>query len=236
MGCLLLPHRRRLAQWLCGLALLWLLAASTCLVPARLCGWLESLEPPFSASPGLSAASANIKYIVVLGGGVSGNRRLPLSSQLAPATLARLVEGLRLHRQYPGSTLILSGGPVGPDQTEAGAMRALALGLGAADSALLLEEQSLETREQVLAIKKLVGTQEFILVTSAAHMARSAWLCRRQGLKPIPAPTDYLCRGQTGFWSAGWLSLPDSGSIRQMETVWYEACGLLRGAMQRPGR
>lgn len=46
--------------------------------------------------------------IIVLGGGYTFEYKFPPNSQLSENALGRLVEGIRLHRQIPGSTLIPS--------------------------------------------------------------------------------------------------------------------------------
>ena len=48
-------------------------------------------------------------WIVVLSGDTLSNPALPITARASGATLSRLVEGIRLHRQVPGSRLVLSG-------------------------------------------------------------------------------------------------------------------------------
>src|SRR4051812_42621916 len=47
--------------------------------------------------------------IMVLGGGHTSDTALPANDQLSQTALGRLIEGIRLYRQIPGSTLIVSG-------------------------------------------------------------------------------------------------------------------------------
>lgn len=51
-----------------------------------------------------------VKWIVVLGGGVVSDTRLLANNQSLCSSLARLVEGIRIHNNLKGSKLILSGG------------------------------------------------------------------------------------------------------------------------------
>ncbi|TKS60321.1 MAG: hypothetical protein EWM72_01463 [Nitrospira sp.] len=69
--------------------------------------------------------------------------------------------------------------------------RAAALfGVDKAD--LVLEVESHDTAEQDRLIAARIGSDRFLLVTSALHMPRSVALFEKQELSPIPAPTDYL--------------------------------------------
>ena len=44
------------------------------------------------------------KWIVVLGGGHVSDPSLPANSQINPAALARVVEGVRLYKAIPGAS------------------------------------------------------------------------------------------------------------------------------------
>ena len=48
-------------------------------------------------------------------------------------------------------------------------------------------------------IKSIVGDDPFVLVTSASHMPRSVKLFRHEGLRPLPAPAYYRCRGESEY-------------------------------------
>src|ERR1041384_3333784 len=58
----------------------------------------RSYAPLQSVPPG-----SEIKWVVVLGGGASSDLGVPLAARLSEASLARVIEGIRLHRQIPGS-------------------------------------------------------------------------------------------------------------------------------------
>lgn len=48
-------------------------------------------------------------------------------------------------------------------------------------------------------IKKIVGNDRFLLVTSVYHMPRSMALLEKHKMHPIPASTDYLVKQRQGI-------------------------------------
>ncbi len=66
-------------------------------VSERILKPLEYKYPPLLSGQSIQ----NVKWIVVLGGGHSSDPELPVTSQLSEASLARVVEGIRLHRGLP---------------------------------------------------------------------------------------------------------------------------------------
>ena len=76
--------------------------------------------------------------------------------------------------------------------SDARMMEQIALSLGVDNDRLILEEKSLNTYEEAIELKPLLKNDPFVLVTSARHMPRAMMLFQKQGMTPIPAPTDYL--------------------------------------------
>jgi len=160
----------------------------------------------------------------VLGGGSSADEGLPAAMRLSEGSLARLVEGIRLQRQLPGSRLLLSGGSVFGSDPDAHTMRALAVGLGVDPASIVLDAASPDTETQAEAVRAQLGTEEFFLVTSASHMRRSVALFRKAGTNPIPAPTHFLV--QEGRLLGPGDFFPSSGGLRRVEAAAYEYLGL----------
>ena len=71
-------------------------------------------------------------------------------------------------------------------------------------------------------MKGLVGSEPFILVTSASHMPRSMVLFKSLGLNPIPAPTDFHKAKFRGFFV-----LPRFDAFDQSQRAMYEYIGML---------
>jgi uncharacterized SAM-binding protein YcdF (DUF218 family) len=166
-------------------------------IPGLLLRPLERRFPPVStAKLGESRPvnSPQVKYIVVLGGGSTSDPHVPMASRLSGASLIRLVEGIGLHRELPETKLILSGGGVFDPVPEALAMSQVAAALGVSRQEMVVETDSPDTEAQARIIKKIVGRDKFILVTSAWHLPRTLALFRKQGMEPIPCPVGHLLK------------------------------------------
>jgi uncharacterized SAM-binding protein YcdF (DUF218 family) len=185
---------------------------------------LISLERQYQPVADARAAAGRVRWVVVLGGGSYSDHSLPEGARLTEASLARLVEGVRLQRQLPESRLLLSGGSVFGSEPDANTMRALALGLGVEPSSLVLDAASPDTETQAEVVRAQLGTEEFFLVTSASHMRRSVALFKKAGTNPIPAPTHFLVQESRGLGPGDFF--PGSGGFRRAETVAYEYLGL----------
>ena len=193
-------------------------------------GWfsrpfVERLESKYPALLEVDKASG-VKWIVVLGYGVVPDKKLPPNSQLCNGALARLVEGIRIHRALPGTRIILSGGPPSGGVPEAEAMARTAAFLGVDRQKLVLDSTSKDTEDQARLIKRMIGDEKFILVTSAVHMPRSVALAQKQGLHPIPAPADYIVKENAGTISPAEF-FPGSGSIAAIELAMHEYLGMV---------
>ncbi len=166
----------------------------------------------------------DVKWIVVLGGGSNSDPELPVTHQLAGASMARLVEGMRLRRLLPRSKLVLSGGGAFDPVPNAKVMADAALAIGVDSQDFVLESDSKDTKDQARLIGEIVRKDRFILITSASHMPRSVALFEKLGMTPIPAPADYPGRKRQGI-SPG-MFFPSAGGLAKAERVFYEYLGL----------
>jgi uncharacterized SAM-binding protein YcdF (DUF218 family) len=190
---------------------------------------LEYEYPPILKSEGISG----IKWVVVLGGGHISDPQLPNTTQLNGASIARLVEGIRLYRMAPGSKLILSGGSTFDPVPNAKIMADVAMAIGVNKNDLILESSSKDTKDQARLIKEIVGKERFVMVTSACHMPRSMALFEKQGMKPIPAPTGYGVKKRQRP-SPG-MFFPGAYALLKAEIAFHEYLGMawakIRGQM-----
>lgn len=229
-----------------GVALLWfsrrqktgkVLATSAWIVlVVASYGWvsdplLRSLER--AHLPPSEAQVAATKWVVVLGGGTSADLSLPIAVRLNGATLARLVEGIRLHRQAPGSKLLLSGAAVFGTGSDAESMSALALALGVAPASIVTDDASQDTESQAENISRIVKGEPVVLVTSANHMPRAFALFRKAGIDALPAPTQFLVQTNVAIGPADFY--PHIGGLVTSQIVENEYLGMawarLRGRM-----
>jgi uncharacterized SAM-binding protein YcdF (DUF218 family) len=221
-------RRQRAGKIMTSAALAVLIVCSYGFVSTPLLRSLENVPPVTAVTdfPG-------VKWVVVLGGGTSSDARIPLDKRVSGATLARVVEGVRLYRQIPGCRLVLSGGKVFHSGSDAESMSAIARSLGVPEHAIITEGLSPDTESQARNIGKLIKKDEFFLVTSAAHMRRSVGLFRKAGMTPVPAPTEYLSQSNAGFSPSDLF--PDPNALRGVHNFIYEYLGTtwsrLRGTM-----
>ncbi|MBP8980449.1 MAG: YdcF family protein [Syntrophobacterales bacterium] len=190
----------------------------------RLTASLENRYPPLT-NPESVIKNKKTVYIIVLGGGSYDDPRLPASSRLAPESLIRLLEGIRLHNRLPDAKLILSGGAVFQDVPEAVILAETALLMGARQKDLILESKSLDTAGQAREISALIGKAPCILVTSAIHMPRSMALFHRRGMTPVPAPTNFLTTRHSRLQPGNFF--PNATSLRRAEAAIHEYLGLM---------
>ena len=167
----------------------------------------------------------NAPWVVVLGGGLSPDDNLPGNEQLAKSSLSRLVEGIRLYRQLPQGRLVLMGGAGFGSAAESKVMAETAVSLGVSRQDIFIETNSRDTKDQARDIKKIVGSERFIIVTSAAHMPRVMTLFKKQGLAPIPAPADFGFKKREGI-SPG-IFFPSAKELWKSERSVHEYLGLI---------
>jgi len=164
-----------------------------------------------------------ISYVVVLGGGHISDLDLPLSSQIASASLTRLVEGIIIYRENPGSRLIVSGwqGRYDPVPNSA-LMASIANALGVPLDDIIIEPRPKDTKDEARLIKDIVKKDLFVLVTSASHMKRSAALFNHYHLNLIPAPTYFQVKKIKNP-----LCVPGSGGLQNSEMALHEYLGMI---------
>jgi len=223
VGILLLWMRRRIgaAKIVLTFGVLVLAALSLSAVANQFNKPLETWYPPLLDAGGIK----DVKWVVVLGGGHTSNPELQPNAQIGSSSLARLVEGIRIHRALPESKLLLSGGAVFDPVPEAVTMAAVARMLGVSPDDMVLESQSQDTGQQSQFVQGIVQNEQCILVTSAIHMPRAMRVFEQKGMKPIPAPTDF------GDWMRKENSpnqfFPRAGELRKVEAALHEYLGLL---------
>ena len=168
--------------------------------------------------------------ILVLGAGYTDDKRLPENSQLTTTGLARLTEGIRIHRQIAGSVLITSADAGIQEIPQAEVVAKAAVLLGVDESNIRKQLLPKNTWTEATEYKRLFGdTAQLVLVTSAIHMPRAMYLFQKAGLKPLAAPTDYLVKKEKkrGFR----YLIPSPGHISRTEAALHEYIGLLWAKM-----
>ena len=220
---LCLRRKRRVSLFLLWFALTLLYVCSTPLASRALAGRLEQSFPPLALDVPLTPA---VGAIVVLGCDRYANAPEYGRDEVSACTLVRLRYAAELQARS-GLPVLLSGGrPLGEAESEAQLMdRVMTDRFGI--KARWLEQDSRSTAENAAgsaALLRAANIQRIALVTHAMHMPRAVRSFRRQGLEPVPAPTQYYSAADH---RPAWFALLPSGSALLVSGMaMYEWLGL----------
>lgn len=120
-------------------------------------------------------------YIVVLGCGVIGDRVTPLLA-------GRIEKGIELLKKNPSAKIIMSGGQgPGEDLPEGEAMAKYAMDKGVEEDRIIIENKSVNTRENLLFSMALMDGDrpKIALVTTSYHVFRALMLAKQCGLRCV---------------------------------------------------
>ncbi|MBK9992328.1 MAG: YdcF family protein [Verrucomicrobia bacterium] len=191
---------------------------------------IAPLESQYAAIPEARSTSelpARIqacRTIVVLGGGHSDSTTLSRVNQLSSSALARLIEAVRLARLMPEAQVIVSGYNGPKTLSHAQILAEAAQSLGLAPERIIRLDTTRDTHDEALELARRLGSEPFLLVTSAWHMPRSMALCEKVGLHPIAVPTDFMLRQEV---DSGWRILAwDLGALERSTKAIHERIGL----------
>lgn len=163
-----------------------------------------------------------VDYVLVLGNGVESDKDVPKHSNLSSSATARLLEGLRIIRAQPNSTLIVSGYKSNNTISCAQAYADLAISMGVDPKRIIKLEEPKDTYEEAVAAKNIIGDKNLALVTSASHMPRAFKYFQQQNINTTTAPTFYLVKyTDTTNWRF------DASALAKSERAIYEYIGML---------
>jgi uncharacterized SAM-binding protein YcdF (DUF218 family) len=225
--CLALRHRRW-ALGLAGVAFAGLWLASTPIVGQALVGALEAPYPALTLD-----ATPTVDAIVVLGGSVAGRHPPKRPSLALNSASSRVWYTAELYRAGKARWIVVAAGgdPEFPNQqVEAEAIAEMLTTLGVPRTAIRLDAQSRNTRENAVNARKILdrlGARRVLLVTSAQHMGRAlktfAKVWSTHNNKPIPAPTDIEIvetRNSLFLW------IPSSSALQRVTKALKEYAGM----------
>jgi len=213
-----------LSAYVAAVLLLYFLACPTT------SGWLVgTLENQYRDNGVVNLPTA--QAIVVLGGSLNMPSETHPEAGITNAS-DRILEALRLYRAGKAPLLVVSGGdsPLllqARKLHEADEMRAILDEWGAQDSAILVEDGSINTRENALFTRKLLeprGIGRIILVASAIQMPRAAAAFRKVGFDVVPAPADFLIGWEKQISIFNWF--PSSGALSDSSNAIHEWLGI----------
>ena len=231
LGVLGMFFRKR--AW--GRALVWLTLALTWALatePVRdaLTRPLEFHYPVLNTVEASAARFADAPTaIVLLGGGIYENApEFGGQDELARHALARTVFAADLARRT-GLPVYVTGGKALTHESgsEGAIMRRWLVRFGVPQGVVHAETAAANTWQNAVYLQRVLepaGIRRIVLVTSAWHMPRSVWCFERQGMKVIPAPTDYFTR-MSAYDERSWF--PRWNTFAESCEALHEYLGLL---------
>ena len=218
---------RRLGRVVLVLSMLFLYLLSIGPTADLLEGPLESRYQPLSPK-----RVPRIGTLVVLSGGASATKDLPLSSRLSESSTKRVLEAVRLYNLMDQPTIVISGGSGNPfvEVSEAALMGELLLSLRIPDKRIVIEDKSDNTFENAAGVSRMTLKPPLILITSASHMDRAMRVFKGLGMTPLPAPCDYRARRSIDdplrfLPSTGALTVSTGAIYEYLGIFWYRLTG-----------
>lgn len=214
----------------------WFLIISTPFIPEMLLERLESQYRPVSIE--VIQTSEKPVEILILGGGHKNDLSIPPVSRLSDESLARLIEGVRIHKINSEMKLVLSGTDSGGKTTQADMLYKAALELGVNRNNLVKHGDPIDTWDEIGTYRDRMLNWEIgivekpntvIIVTSASHMPRATKMAKNQlppDLNIISSPTDYQVKSDENEQFDYSQVLPSINNMAKMKTAMREYAGL----------
>ena len=222
LAALLARRARWRRQWLAAAFALLLLGTNQALVNEALLAW-EVPPVPLAALPRRADAA-------VLLSGITNVSKSPHDRVYLHEGADRLTHALWLWRAGRVRRIIVSGGSGALEavaHSEAAELATLLRLAGVPDSALVLEKESRNTRENALLTKQIVASHPqwdtLVLVTSAFHQRRALGCFAKVGLRPLPFPAGVQTidrRAAVGYWL-----VPDGSALGRWSLLLHELAG-----------
>lgn len=142
------------------------------------------IKPLEDIHPKISNDIHDAQYVLLLGGDFQN----------------RAHEVLRLYEKMDNLKVITSGFAGAKKISDAQEAKERLIQLGIKEEDILIQATPQDTYEEAVEVKKLVGNEPLIVVTSAIHMPRAMLIFKNEGLNVIPAPTDFLYQEEVSFY------------------------------------
>jgi uncharacterized SAM-binding protein YcdF (DUF218 family) len=221
-GVLAVSGLRRLSRLVVVLAVAQLLVLS--LQPVA-----DALMSPLQEEARTAAKAAPAccyDAIVVLGGGIAPAAPPYIPEPDLNDSADRIWQGARLYHRGVAPCIVVSGGNPraaaggAAVMSEAEAMRIFLLDLGVPAAAIVVEDGSLNTIQNIRGVRELVKGGRVALVTSASHMPRALRLARTAGLDVAAFPTDWIPPAEVRASWENWL--PNLGALSMSTGALWE--------------
>ena len=129
--------------------------------------------------------------IVVLGTGFNPDPEMPANSQVSSTFHARLLEGVRIYRNHPGSRLMISVAGQATAEKKVRFIEQMIELLQLDPSRVSMISEAKSTADEADEVVRLRKNEQVVVVSSAGHMLRAIEIFADKGLDPIPAPSEF---------------------------------------------
>ncbi|MFA7084329.1 MAG: ElyC/SanA/YdcF family protein [Arcobacteraceae bacterium] len=153
----------------------------------------------------------NVHYALLLGGDFQN----------------RGYEVLRWYDKLKDLTVITSGFAGAKEISDAEEAKEKLMELGIKQNDILVQPTPKSTYEEAIEVKKIVGDEPVILVTSAIHMPRAMLIFKNQGVNVIAAPTGFLYQEKVSFYH-----IISAKHMLNTQQAVHEYIGILYSVMQ----
>lgn len=204
-------------------AVIWVLFWSIPASSIWLGGHLENQYPYLTAEHNPTADA-----IVVLGGHTANNRTNWFEDLNQNKTTSRVERGAELYKAQKAPYIVVSGAALDGGTSEAQGMARFLRQQGIPESAIILEEQSFNTKENAMYSAKQLrerGATTILLVTSALHTPRSVATFQKENLHIIAAPVAPQITRPNDRWYTIWQ--PSYQTLNASRSIIKEYVGLL---------
>lgn len=220
LGLLFFYNLRKIAVILLATAGAIIIIFSTGTVAALLLSPLE-YEFPYLKNP---EDHPEVTKIVVLTHYGVDDPLMPLSSRFSSSSAFRLLEANHLYLECGKCDIIVTGNADG-----ARIMKQQLLSMAVPENRILEDGEAPHTYDSARNLKSHIADEPFYLVTSAGHLPRAMRVFRKEGMHPIPAPTDFQL--PRNAWNAAMHPSPqhlywsDLAVAEYAGMVWYKLRG-----------
>lgn len=182
--------------------------------------------------PTVPIASLAPHDVAVVLTGITDSDRQPKDRVYFNKGADRILHPLQLYKMGKVKHILISGGSgrlVGKltNESEADELAAVLKLAGVPDSAITLEDQSRNTRENAVfsveILQQKFPSRSYLLVTSAFHMRRAAGCFRQAGVPVTAFSTDFY--GKPRKWTPDHWLLPSEEALGKWAVLWHEWMG-----------
>ena len=219
-------HRAGRGMIIAGLVLLTL--ASNNGIGSWAVGTLESRHGPITGDVKLTDP-----VIAVLGSGHFAAPNWPATQRLRESSSPRVVEAVRLSREWPDAPLLLCGATDRDRDPHPAVLAQAVQELGVAPARLEALAPAYDTHDEVNRLRERIGDRPVLLITTAWHMPRAMALARKADLHAVACPAGFLTAPadtSVGNWfkfSPGGLQNTTFAAREYLGFAWAKLRGLI---------